>query len=85
MCILNYEVIIFRNSNDEFSNHFQTQQMFTNSRAIHVNQVYLNPDWLQYNLRNEFGHVARLMPNSISNFSPSLPSICPTVEFGYDQ
>ena len=40
MCILNYEIIVLRNSNNEFSNHFQTQRMFTNSRAIHVNQIY---------------------------------------------
>ena len=44
-----------------------------------------NPDWLRYNLRNEFGYVAKLMPNSICNFTSSLTSICPTVEFGLDQ
>ena len=85
MCILNYEIIVFRNSNNEFSNHFQTQRMFTNSRAIHVNQIYFYPDWLRYNLRNEFGYVARPVPNSICNFLPSLTAICPTVEFGFDQ
>ena len=44
-----------------------------------------NPDWLRYNLRNEFGYVARPVPNSIRNFFPSITSICPTVEFGFDQ
>ena len=44
-----------------------------------------NPDWLRYNLRNEFGYVARPVPNSIRNFFPSLTSICPTVEIGFDQ
>ena len=44
-----------------------------------------NPDWLRYNLRNEFGYVARPVPNSIRNFFPLLTSICPTVEFGFDQ
>ena len=44
-----------------------------------------NPDWLWYNLHIEFGYVARLMPNSIRNFSPSLTSICPTVVFGFNQ
>ena len=38
--ILNYEIIVFRNSNNGFSNHFQIQRMFTNSRTIHVNQIY---------------------------------------------
>ena len=44
-----------------------------------------NPDWLRYNLHNEFGYVARPVPNLICNFFPSSTSICPTVEFGFDQ
>ena len=44
-----------------------------------------NPDWLRYNSRNEFGYVARPVPKSIRNFFPSLISICPIVEFGFDQ
>ena len=46
---------------------------------------FFNPDWLRYNLRNEFRYVARPVPNSIRNFFPSLTSICPTVEIGFDQ
>ena len=55
----------------------QTHAPFMSIKSI------FNPDWLRYNLRNEFGYVARLMPNS--NFFPSLTSVCPTVEFGFDQ
>ena len=54
----------------------QTHAPFMSIKSI------FNPDWLRYNLRKEFGYVARLMPNSIWNFFPSLTSICPTVEFG---
>ena len=57
----------------------QTHAPFMSIKSI------FNPDWLRYNLRNEFGYVARPMPNSIRNFFPSLTSICPTVEFGFDQ
>ena len=57
----------------------QTHGPFMSIKSI------FNPDWLRYNLGNEFGCVARLMPNSICNFFPSLTSICPTVEFGFDQ
>ena len=57
----------------------QTQALFMSIKTI------LNPDWLRYNLRNEFGYVARLMPNSIRNFFPSLILICPTVKFGFNQ
>ena len=78
MCILNYE-IIFRNSNNEFLNLFQTLHVpFMSIRSI------FNPDWLRYNLRNEFGYVARPMLNSIRYFFPSLTSICPTGEFGFN-
>ena len=31
------------------------------------------------------GYVARPVPNSIRNVFPSLTSICPIVEFGFDQ
>ena len=85
MCILNYEIIVFRNSNNRFSNHFQTQRMFTTHAPFMSIKSIFNPDWLQYNLRNEFGYVARPVPNSIRNFFPSLTSICPIVEFGFDQ
>ena len=57
----------------------QTHASFMSIKSI------FNPDWLRYNLHNEFGYVARLVPNSIRNFFPSLTSICPTVEFGFDQ
>ena len=47
---------------------------------------FFNPEWLRYyNLRNEFGYVARPVPNSIRNFFPSLTWICPIVEFDFDQ
>ena len=61
------------------SEYLQTQAPFTSIKSI------FNPDWLRYNLRNEFGYVARPVPNSIRNFFPSLTSICPPVEFGFDQ
>ena len=57
----------------------QTHAPFMSIRSI------FNPDWLRYNLRNEFGYVARPAPNSICNFFPSLTSIRPIVEFGFDQ
>ena len=57
----------------------QTHAPFMSIKSI------FNPDWLRYNLRNEFGYVARPVPNSIRNFFPSLTSICPTVEIGFDQ
>ena len=76
MYILNYEIIVFRNSNSEC---LQTHAPFMSIKSI------FNPDWLWYNLRNEFGYVARPVPNSIRNFFPSLTSICPTVEIGFDQ
>ena len=57
----------------------QTHAPFMSIKSI------FNPDWLQYNLRNEFRYVARPVPNSIRNFFPSLTSIVPTVEFGRDQ
>ena len=57
----------------------QTHAPFMSIKSI------FNPDWLRHNLRNEFGYVARLMPNSIHNFFPSLTSICPVVEFGFNQ
>ena len=57
----------------------QTHGPFMSIKSI------FNPDWLWYNLRNEFRYVARLMPNSICIFFPSLTSICPTAEFGFDQ
>ena len=57
----------------------QTHAPFMSIKSI------FNPDWLGYNLRNEFGYVARPVPNSIRNFFPSLRSICPIVEFGFDQ
>ena len=66
--------IIFR-----LSECLQTHAPFMSIKSI------FNPDWLRYNLHNEFGYVARLVPNSIGNFFPSLTSICPTVEFGFDQ
>ena len=62
-----------------FSECLQTHGPFMSIKSI------FNLDWLQYNLRNKFGFVARLMPNWIRNFFPSLTSICPTVEFGFDQ
>ena len=57
----------------------QTHAPFMSIKSI------FNPDWLRYSLRNEFGYVARPVPNSIRNFFPSLTSICPTVEIGFDQ
>ena len=57
----------------------QTHAPFMSIKSI------FNPDWLRYYLRNEFGYVARPVPNSIRNFFPSLTSICPTVEIGFDQ
>ena len=57
----------------------QTHAPFMSIKSI------FNPDWLRYNLRNKFGYVARPVPNSIRNFFPSLTSICPTVEIGFDQ
>ena len=57
----------------------QTHTPFMSIKSI------FNPDWLRYNLHNEFGYVARPVPNSIRNFFPSLTSICPTVEIGFDQ
>ena len=57
----------------------QTHAPFMSIKSI------FNPDWLRYNLRNEFGYVERPVPNSIRNFFPSLTSICPIVEFGFDQ
>ena len=57
----------------------QTHAPFMSIKSI------FNPDWLRYNLRNEFGYVARPVPNSIRNFLHSLTSICPTVEIGFDQ
>ena len=56
----------------------QTHAPFMSIKSI------FNPDWLRYNLRNEFGYVARPVPNSIRNFFPSLTLICPTVEIGFD-
>ena len=44
-----------------------------------------NPDWLWHKLPDEFGYVSRPMLNWIHNFFPSSTSICPTVEFGFDQ
>ena len=66
--------IIFR-----LSECLQTHAPFMSIKSI------FNPDWLRYNLRNEFGYVARPVLNSIRNFFPSLTLICPTVEFGFDQ
>ena len=57
----------------------QTHAPFMSIKSI------FNPDWLRYNLRNEFGYVARPVPNSKRNFFPSLTSICPTVEIGFNQ
>ena len=57
----------------------QTHAPFMSIKSI------FNPDWLRYNLHNEFGYVARPVPNSIRNFFPSLKSISPIVEFGFDQ
>ena len=57
----------------------QTHVPFMSIKSI------FNSDWLRYNLHNEFGYVERPVPNSIRNFFPSLTSICPTVEFGFDQ
>ena len=57
----------------------QTHAPFMSIKSI------FNPDWLWYNLRNEYAYVARPMPSSIRNFFPSLTLICPTVEFGFDQ
>ena len=57
----------------------QTHAPFMSIKSI------FNPDWLRYNLRNDFGYVARPVPNLISNFFPSLTSICPIVEFGFHQ
>ena len=42
----------------------QTHAPFMSIKSI------FNPDWLRYNLRNEFGYVARPVPNSIHNFFP---------------
>ena len=61
------------------SDCLQTHGPFMSIKSI------FNPDWLRYNLRNEFGYVARPVPKSIHNFFPSLPSICPIVEFSFDQ
>ena len=56
----------------------------THAPLMSIKSIF-NPDWLRYNLRNKFGYVARPVPNSIRNFFPSLTSICPTVEIGFDQ
>ena len=80
VCILNYEIIVFRNSNNGFSNHFRLSECLqTHAPFMSIKSIF-NPDWLRYNLRNEFGYVARPVPNSIRSFFPSLTSICPIVD-----
>ena len=69
----------------------ETTDIFRLSECLQTHAPFMsiksifNPDWLRYNLRNEFGYVARLVPNSIRKIFPSLTSICPIVEFGFNQ